>query len=151
MMAVVVVVEMWLFVMLWIRKIQTRLIALRYLFPLERGWNWIRGEKRKGAYDSRPSLKDHQHKIRVLELDFGRWSCLSNVSIPRGDRQYVINELKERREREREREREYLEKRFDIQPFGFVLFHILMFSPCIPDSPFMSEYIFFAEMNGGGY
>lgn len=31
------------------------------------------GEKgRKGAYDSRPSLKDHQHKIRVPELDFGR-------------------------------------------------------------------------------
>ena len=102
MMAVVVVVERWLFVMLWIRKIQTRLIALRYLFPLERGWNWIRGEKRKGAYDSRPSLKDHQHKIRVLELDFGRWSCLSNVSIPRGDRQYVISELKERREGERD-------------------------------------------------
>ena len=98
----VVVVERWLFVMLWIRKIQTRLIALRYLFPLERSRNWIWGKKRKGAYDSRPSLKDHQHKIRVLELDFGRWSCLSNVSIPRGHRQYVINELKERRERERD-------------------------------------------------
>jgi len=41
------------------------------------------GKEKVGAHDSRPGLRDHQRKIRVLELDFGRWSCLSNVSIPR--------------------------------------------------------------------